>query len=731
MRSGKWQPWVPAASTGRPATAGSALARPRLTGPLCDTESGSVVVLSAPAGYGKTTAVAQWDRCDERPFAWLRIDHLNHDPAHLVLHIATAVDRVHPLDRAILRYLRGPGRDPLTQLAPALSNALRDCPPLVLVFDDIDALADTDAAAVLRALLADAPMSLTLVFVGRCRPPVDLARIRAQRRLVELGIDDLRFSDDEAATVFAAVSRSADRAAALNVHELCEGWPAGVVLAALAVRDGASAASITGRNRFLADYLVEEVLANLDPATAEFLMESSTLDRFCAADLDALLQREDSARMLSAIMASGNLFLFSTDADRLWFRYHALLRQVLRARLRALQPQRHRALASRAADLLERHGDVDGALLAALDAEDRGRAAALVGREAVRLGFDGRAGVLARRIALLDERTFDHHPDAAIARAWLGVTTGDADLIQRSLTLAVRADRGDPLADGSPSVSVAVALVNSLVGQGGLPDVVRNADIVRQAGDQLTNPWWAAATVMHGAALSMMGDSAGARDLLTAALPTLGDLPGFHAAALAHLALLDLRDGRDDDATAGSAAARRIADDSDLCDVVPMVVVYAVSAVVTARSGDSSAPAALETTERLLDRLGDLAPRTALLGHTLCAWAATLLGDAGALRRHLDAAGRAGSREPDAHALRRLLERVRSSATDNRLTPAESRLLPQLATHRSLQAIADELSVGRETVKSQAASIYRKLGASSRSDAIATATRIGLLPGPG
>ena len=222
---------------------------------------------------------------------------------------------------------------------------------------------------------------------------------------------------------------------------------------------------------------------------------------------------------------------------------------LLRARLRDQQPDRHRGLATRAADLLEHEGDIDGALVSALSAGDRARAAELVGREAVRLGFDGRAGVLARRIGLLDEQTFADYPDAAIARAWLGVATGEADLIHRSLMMAHRADRGEPLADGTPSVSVAAALVGSLVGVGGVREVVRHAQVVRDAGDHLVNPWWGAATVMKGAAMSMLGEAAQARVLLEAALPVIEDLPGFRAAALAHLALMDLTAGDDAAAT--------------------------------------------------------------------------------------------------------------------------------------------------------------------------------------
>ena len=583
MVAGDWQPHVPAATVGRPNFHGAVVGCPDLVGPLLDARDGTLVVLTAPAGYGKTTAVRLWDEVDERPFAWLRIDHLDDDPAHLLLHIATAVAGVHPLDRNVLRYLRGPGRSPLTDLVPALVRALEHCGPLVIVLDDIDALSDPTAADTLRALVDTAPQATTVALLGRRPPPLELALRRLLNTVVEIGIGELKLSGEQATAAFTAVSGSADEGAARAVHDKCEGWAAGVVLAARAFRDGADVHLLTGRHRLVADFLLEEVLAQLDSATTTFLMESAVLDTFCAAQLDVVLQRDDSARMLAAVIQSGNLFLISLDAERIWFRYHRLFADLLRARLRDSQPERLRGLATRAADLLEREGDIDGALVSALVAGHRARAAGLVGREAVRLGFDGRAGVLARRIALLDEQTFADFPDAAIARAWLGVSTGEADLIQRSLMMAHRADRGAPLADGTPSVSVAAALVGSLVGVGGVREVVRHAQVVRDAGDHLVNPWWGAATVMKGAAMSMMGEAAHARVLLEAALPVVEDLPGFRAAALAHLALMDLTAGDDVAATERSTAARDIADRYDLCDVVPMVVVYAANAVIAAR----------------------------------------------------------------------------------------------------------------------------------------------------
>lgn len=714
------------------------VARPAVTRMLAEARDGLVVV-SAPAGYGKTTSVALWEDQEtntaERPFAWVRLDHLDNDAAHLLLHLATAMGQVSQVDPALLQYLRGAGRSAETQLVPAFVAMLQAHGPIVLVLDDVHELSAVAAVDTLRALVDLAPASATMVLLSRSAPPLDLARRRLHGGVVEIGIPELKLSGPEGTAAFAAVGGGVDEATVARVLDKCEGWAAGVVMAALALRDGAPTDAVTGRHRLVAEYLVEEVLNHLDPATATFLTESAVLHRFSADELNGLLERDDSAAMLDTITRSGNLFLVPLDAQGLWYRYHQLFGDLLRARLRDRDPGRFRTLATRAAERLARAGDIDGALLQALAAEDRARVAALVGADAVRLGFDGRAGILARRLGLIDEQTFTDHPDASIARAWLGVTTGDADLIQRSLLLASAADRGRPLADGTPSVEVAAALIGSMVGVGGVPEVIRHADTVCAAGNHLVNAWWGAATVMKGTALSMLGDSGQARATLESALPVLEDLPGFHAAALAHLALLDLDEHNLAGAVAHNTTARQIADSRDLCDDVPMVVVYAVDGLVRARRSDiPAARAVVRATERLLARLGDLSARTALLGHVLVAATAVEIDDTELCEHHLDAAERAHRREPDAVGVAHRLDQVRAlsaarAARGRRpsLTAAELRLLPRLATHLSLQRIADELSISRETVKSQTKAIYRKLAVASRAAAVAEAGRLGLL----
>ncbi len=320
--AGDWQPHIPVATIGRPRIADGVVRRSAVLQPVLAARDGDLVVFAAPAGYGKTTAAALWDEADERPFAWVRVDHLDDDPAHLLLHVAAAVEHLGGIDRGLLGYLRGPGRAPLTHLVPAVVEALEAYGPLVVVLDDVHELCVPEAVDTLHALIEAAPVSTTVTLLGRCSSPLDLARRRLQGRVVEVGIDLLRFSGVEAAAALENVSGPRDDATVSAVIDSCEGWAAGVVLAGMALRDGASVETATGRHNLVVDYLVEEVLARLDTATATFLVESSVLGRFNAEQLDAVLERNDSAQMLETLSNSGNLFLVSLDRHRVWYRHH-------------------------------------------------------------------------------------------------------------------------------------------------------------------------------------------------------------------------------------------------------------------------------------------------------------------------------------------------------------------------------------------------------------------------
>lgn len=708
---------------------------------LLDEPSG-VVTIQAPAGYGKSTTLQLWGEADRRPFVWVHLDRRDDVPVHLLRHLAAALHRSQPLDDQTLRIITGVGRSVPGDLLPAVRRVLTRADPTVVVFDDTHHLQSDGCIEVLRELVECLAPGSQLVLSGRAIPAVPLARRRMDDDLAEIGAADLAMSLGEAADLLAATGIELRADELDDLLERTEGWPGGLHLAALAIArsGGESAERFSGRTRLVADYLVEEVLRGLPDDAVAFLCESSVLDRLDAPTLDELLGRHDSQRRLEALERSGNLFLVPLDDEGRSYRYHHLFGELLRGQLRDRDPELERRLHRRASALYERRGDVDGAIRHAVNATDMARAADLTLRHGRALAFAGRAERLAQWLRLLGDEATGSIPSAVVALGWYGVASADAEVLNRAFTAAEQlTEHGDePLPDGSPSVEASLAMMRSMAAPDGIRGVLRHTEEVRQAGPPASNSLWAMATAVQGTAYSMLGDHDRARDRLERALPSL-DLPMYQAAALAHLAYLDLDQGDPVTADRRGAQALRIADEHDLESLVAVVAVYSIAALLASRRGRLDEATRTRTTAaRLLGRLADswLSPRTVVFGNTVLAEAAIASGERASARSFLHEASRARRREPGAAFLNDKIDTLSKELAEGSnepalaaspLTAAELRVLGHLPTHRSLQEIADELIISRNTAKTHAVAIYRKLGVSSRSEAVLAARRLGLL----
>ena len=196
MGSGVSQQKIPVATIGRPEISSALVGRPALIRELVNVRGGELVVVSAPAGYGKTSDMALWDDADSRRFAWLRLDHLDDDPVHLLVHIASAVDLVEPLNGDVLQCLEGPSGTLETELMCALATALEDTEPIVIVIDDSHGLTGRSSINALRELVDILPATTTVVLVGRGKPPVDVARRRLHGNVIEIGTPVLSLDHD-------------------------------------------------------------------------------------------------------------------------------------------------------------------------------------------------------------------------------------------------------------------------------------------------------------------------------------------------------------------------------------------------------------------------------------------------------------------------------------------------------------------------------------------------------
>ena len=363
--------------------------RPRLVEALGEGLARGLVVVCAPAGFGKTALLADWAGSSRRAVAWLSLDTADNDPARFWRHVVAALDRACPGIAERAGPLLGPPPSSFDGLVTALINELDAQPSadqVLLVLDDYHLIDAQPVHAALTFLLDHLPVGLRLVLTSRSDPPLPLARLRARGQLAELRAGELRFTPDEAAALLReATGPGLPGAAAAALATRTEGWAAGLQLAALSLRgqpDPAGfVATFSGSHRYILDYLTGEVLQRQPEPVRTFLLETSVLERLSGPLCDAVTGRTDGRVMLEAIERAG-LFLVPLDEVRGWWRYHHLFADLLRARLQQQQQQRVTELHRAAATWSQEHGLADDAVRHALGAGDP-----VLGRAADRAAF--------------------------------------------------------------------------------------------------------------------------------------------------------------------------------------------------------------------------------------------------------------------------------------------------------------------------------------------------------
>ncbi|MFP3713168.1 LuxR C-terminal-related transcriptional regulator [Puerhibacterium sp. TATVAM-FAB25] len=425
----------------------AAVPRDRLVDRLADATTATLTVVVAPAGFGKTTLLAQWlARPGTGPVAWFAADPRDDDPAVFWRYVLAALATAAP-DAAASARERADAAAPATEVLTTLVNDLADAPDdVVLVIDDHHAITSAEVRDGLAFLVEHAPPTLHLVLAGRTEPDLPLARLRARGRLVELRAADLRFTAAEALAFLGdvmGVPLDADAAAAL--HGRTEGWAAALQLAALSLRGrpdpGAAAARVGGTDRFVLDYLAAEVLDAQPAPVRDFLLRTSVLDRLEGGLCDAVTGGSDGAATLAALDRA-DLFLVPLDDRRTWYRYHHLFADVLRARLAAEAPGTARGLHLRASDWFAARGDSAEAVEHALAAEAWDRAADLVAAAAPALRRERREATLGRWLAALPRPVLADRPELAVAYAGTLLATGRTDEVDALLAAAERAVGG-------------------------------------------------------------------------------------------------------------------------------------------------------------------------------------------------------------------------------------------------------------------------------------------------
>ena len=701
--------------------------------------SASVIVVHAPAGYGKTTLLSQWAAEDARDVAWLTVEPADDDAVALAAAIAYALERIAPVPADVFAALRG-GEGAVVPLAlPRLARALdARARPFVLMLDDVQHVTSPRASDVLATLLGHITPGSQIVLCGRVRPQVPLARLRTSGRLAEFAVGDVRMTPAESAQVLRATGIDLPEADADAIAERTEGWPAAIYLSSLILRDPEHAAgvqAVSGGDDAIAAYFLEEVIPGTAEQDLDFLTRTAILDRLSPALCDAVLDRDDSAARLRAL-ADADLFVVPLDRRSGSYRVHPLFREHLLERLRRSDPLSEPALHRRAGAWCAESGDMDGAIRHALEAGDRESAASILWQLTLPYESQGRSATLQRWLALFTPADMAQFPSLAVTAGWSELDAGDGRRAADWAAMATAAGRDQVVADGSPVAGLA-ALLEAAIAEHGVVEAQASAVLATEMLPR-DSPLQAVCLLLLGATALVRDDRDAARELLTdgVRIATLHDVPSPRTIGLAQLALLDIQDGRWEHAHELMHRARSFQHRDGLRDYATQAGVFAVSALVSAQRGDHpSAHADALIAARLLAIQRGFIPWLGAQTRWVLADAQLRLGELDAARTYAEEALREVQKDPGALVLREQIERSRTAideagggaASIQALTTAELRTLQYLPTHLSLREIGERLHVSRNTVKTHTVAIYRKLEASSRSAAVERARALGLL----
>jgi LuxR family maltose regulon positive regulatory protein len=419
-----------------------------------------MTLVSAPAGFGKTTLLSDWLGRIDRLVTWLSLDEGDNDPTRFLAYLIAALQRIDPdIGQTAQAMLQAP-RD-ASQPKPLLTTLINDivatAQPFILVLDDyhvIEAYPIHKAVSFLLDHLPSLPQGMHLVIATRADPPLPLARLRGRGQMTELHAADLRFTPSEAEAYFnetMVLALSAEHVAALE--QRTEGWIVGLQLAALSLQGHENVAgfvrAFSGSQRYVLDYLTEEVLNRQPPEIQAFLLQTAILDRLTGPLCDAVrfggakspsrsegkavTPEREGQQVLEALEAA-NLFLVPLDEQRRWYRYHHLFADILRQRLERemgdLVPELHR----RASEWYEREGLISEAIGHALTSGDFERAAHLIQESGWAIFTRGEMTIILGWIALLPQHIVQANPQLSILHAWAMAKSGDLDGAERSLT---------------------------------------------------------------------------------------------------------------------------------------------------------------------------------------------------------------------------------------------------------------------------------------------------------
>jgi LuxR family maltose regulon positive regulatory protein len=693
------------------------------------------VLVSAPAGYGKSTLAAQWSDLDPRVSCWVQLEHADNDPVVLLARLAATLERTGPVEGDILEELSRP-RPRIDEVAlPLLAADLGARDPFVLVLDDVHVVTAERSRAILALLAARVRSGSQLVLVTRGDPGVALGRLRASGDLVEIGTEVLALDASETREVAASGGLELSEEAAEALCDRTEGWVAAVALTALSLRGrddgGLTAASLSGDQTQIADYLLEEVLERQPEHLKRFLLATSILERMTASLCDAVLGTSDAAASLEAL-ARSSAFVVALDDHREWYRYHHLFGDLLRAELGRRQPELLTTYRRRAARWCEMHGTPGEAFMYAHQGGDVGQAGRVALAHLDEFAMRGRGASLRLWLDRCTDEEIASDPQLSLAATWVFLYGGDPVRARRFLAAAESGPLDVASPDGASSLGSSLANIRTILAPNGISQMLRDGEFVYASEKRSGTRWLASGCRAMGVACVLLGRAQDAIAVLREGLALFRDQPELahvRVVCLGYLAFAAAEMDNWRDAQRWAVEATWLVTDAHLEETAGSAVAYTAGALAQQQRGDpTEAARLLESVRRLRPHLRatvwadiDLALR--------CAEISLDLGDPVGAVEFARVADDALQAYPDAGMLparlRRLEGRIRRGQ-DYGLTAAELRVLSFLPSHLSLQEIADRLYLSRPTVKTHVASIYDKLSVPGRSEAVETIEAIGL-----
>jgi LuxR family transcriptional regulator, maltose regulon positive regulatory protein len=709
-------------------------------------EGCTLTLVDAPAGSGKTTALAQWLAADADTLSacWFSVDPSDNDPTRFWTYAIMAVRGAIPgFGEASLAALRGGAEVATFVLPPAINELAAADSRLALVIDDYHLIRNPAIHRQVEQLLDHLPDGVQVVISTRVDPPLPLSRWRGRGQLAELRAADLRFSDTEASALLERMQLSVGADDVERLVERTEGWAAGLSLAGLSMSGRADTSGFVqefaGTDRHVLDYLGAEVLAGLEPEAQHFLVQSSVLQRLSGPLCDAVMERRGSGRLLQQLERS-NAFVVPLGGTREWYRLHHLFGEVLQSELRSEHPGLVPLLHRRASRWFAEEGMTFEAIEHAVEACDAALVAELLTPVSLLYLGDGQADTVRSWLKRLGEESVAGDARLCLVAGARQIVLGDDPAMTRWLDRAEDLSYAGPLAGGPASIEAGVATIRGIVTSGRLSEHLGAARRAVELERDDPTIWQPLAAGGLASALYWTGDPEEARPCLEIAARS--PLPLLAAAAYGYLGMIAADDGDAPAADHYAAEGERLGEEHKLLVSPPYGrVLLARGRTHLLRgalaAGISSLEAAISVLRpgpyplELADALLWLAQARQLAGSPDTARAAR--GEAQLLLEGFPELGILAERW---EATARRLAGEQSDAVSvlpvalDELSARERDVLQLLATALSEAEIGQELFISYHTVHSHVRTIYRKLGTSSRAQTVERARTTGLLPAP-